>query len=243
MSARTPTVASTRIAAVIGNGAYRNANALPNPVSDARAVAGRLREIGFSVIEGYDLDRNGLERVVRDFLRQAASARIALLYYAGHGLQVDGRNYLVPVDAKLAAPSDLAFETLELDKILSSLDDETRANILILDACRDNPLSRSFAGKARSGSVGGGLAAYSTVGSGTLIAYATAPGRVALDGSGANSPFTTALIKHIGTPGLEIRQMLTRVRAEVASATRNQQIPWDNSSLLGDVFLAEPRNP
>ena len=237
------TIAGARVAAVIGNGAYQNANALPNPVNDARAVARRLRDIGFTVTEGFDLDRLGLERVVRDFLRQAASARIALLYYAGHGMQVDGKNYLVPTDAKLIAPSDLTFETLELDKIMAGLDDETRANILILDACRDNPLARSFAGKSRSSAVGAGLAAYATVGSGTLIAYATAPGRVALDGEGPNSPFTTALVKHIGTPGLEVRQMLTRVRAEVASATRNQQIPWDNSSLLGDVFLADGQKP
>ena len=161
-------------------------------------------------------------------------ARTALLFYAGHGMQVEGKNYLVPVDAKLEAPSDLNFETIELDKLLDVLNDTARANIIILDACRDNPLARSFASKlgaTRSAATGNGLAAYSSVGTGTLIAFATAPGQVALDGKGTNSPFTAALTKHMRTPGLEVRQMLTRVRAEVASVTQSRQIPWDNSSL------------
>jgi hypothetical protein len=230
-----------RVALVIGNGAYANANSLPNPPNDARAVARTLREMGFEVIEGTDLNRTGMERMIRDFLRKAPNARLTLLFYAGHGMQVDGKNYLVPTDARLAAPSDLGFETIELDKILAGLDDAARANIIILDACRDNPLARSFAsrlGATRSASVPGGLAGYATVGTGTLIAFATAPGQTALDGSNANSPFTMALIKYLRTPGMEVNQMLTRVRVEVASATGNRQIPWANSSLLGDVYLA-----
>ena len=230
-----------RVALVIGNGAYANASNLPNPPNDAHAVARTLRDMGFEVIEGTDLDRAGMERMIRDFLRKAPNARVTLLFYAGHGMQVDGRNYLVPVDAKLAAPSDLGFETIELDKILAGLDDAARANIIILDACRDNPLARSFAsrlGASRSAAVPGGLAGYSTVGTGTLIAFATAPGQTALDGRDSNSPFTAALIKHLRTPGMEVNQMLTRVRVEVAGATGNRQIPWANSSLLGDVYLA-----
>jgi Flp pilus assembly protein TadD len=229
-----------RVALVIGNGAYANANSLPNPPNDARAVAKTLREMGFEVIEGTDLDRTGMERMIRDFLRKAPNARLTLLFYAGHGMQVDGKNYLVPTDARLAAPSDLGFETIELDKILAGLDDAARANIIILDACRDNPLARSFAsrlGATRSASASGGLAGYATVGTGTLIAFATAPGQTALDGNNANSPFTTALIKYLRTPGMEVNQMLTRVRVEVAGATANRQIPWANSSLLGDVYL------
>jgi hypothetical protein len=205
-------------------------------------VARALGEIGFDVAQGTDLDRNAMERLLRDFLRKAVAARVALLFYAGHGMQVDGRNYLVPVDAKLEAASDLGFETVELDKILASLDDPSRATIVILDACRDNPLARSFSmrlGVTRSTAVGAGLAAYSTLGTGTLIAFATAPGQVALDGQAANSPFTQGLVKHLRTPGLEVRQMLTRVRADVAASTRNRQIPWDNSSLLGEVYLAD----
>jgi tetratricopeptide (TPR) repeat protein len=230
-----------RVALAIGNGAYVNASNLPNPANDAHAVAKTLRDMGFEVIEGTDLDRTGMERMIRDFLKKAPNARVTLLFYAGHGMQVDGKNYLVPVDAKLAAPSDLGFETIELDKILAGLDDAARANIIILDACRDNPLARSFAsrmGASRSAAVPGGLAGYSTVGTGTLIAFATAPGQTALDGRDSNSPFTSALIKYLRTPGMEVNQMLTRVRVEVASTTANRQIPWANSSLLGDVYLA-----
>ncbi|HML14273.1 MAG TPA: caspase family protein [Xanthobacteraceae bacterium] len=236
-----PPATGLRLALVIGNGAYVNATALTNPPNDATAVAKALREIGFEVIEGSNLDRAGMERLVREFLHKAPSARLTLLYYAGHGMQVDGKNYLVPIDAKLAAPSDLPFETLELDKVLAGLDDEARANIVVLDACRDNPLARSFAtklGATRSAAVPAGLAGYTTVGTGTLIAFATAPGQTALDGAGANSPFTTAFIKYVRTPGIEVNQMLTRVRVEVATETKNRQVPWANSSLLGEVYLA-----
>ena len=241
LAAAAPAQDPERIALVIGNGKYVNANALPNPVSDATLIAKTLREIGFDVSEGFDLDRIAMERLVQGFLRKAGKARTALLFYAGHGMQVEGKNYLIPVDAKLEAPSDLNFETIELDKLLDVLNDTARANIIILDACRDNPLARSFASKlgaTRSAATGNGLAAYSSVGTGTLIAFATAPGQVALDGRGTNSPFTAALTKHMRTPGLEVRQMLTRVRAEVATLTQSRQIPWDNSSLLGEVYLA-----
>jgi formylglycine-generating enzyme required for sulfatase activity len=233
--------AEKRVALVIGNGQYQHANALPNPPNDARAVAKALGEIGFEVVEGIDLDHAGMQGRLRDFLDKVTSAKVALLFYAGHGLQVDGRNYLVPVDARLQSASDLNFGTVDLDRILASLDDPKRANIVILDACRDNPLARSFAAKTRSGAVGAGLAAYTALGTGTLIAFATAPGKVAADGDGTNSPFTEHLVKHLRTPGLEVRQMLTRVRNDVAAATGERQIPWDNSSLRGDVYLAGRR--
>lgn len=233
--------APDRVALVIGNGAYVAATPLPNPPNDARVIATALKEIGFDVDSGQDLNRSAMEKSLRDFLRKARSAKVALLFYAGHGMQVDGRNYLVPVDAKLTDASDLNFETIKLDELMDSLNDSTRSNIVILDACRDNPLARSFAarlGATRSGAVGAGLAAYSSLSSGTLIAFATAPGQTALDGKGSNSPFTQALAKHIRQPGLEIRQMLTRVRADVAEQTGRRQVPWDNSSLFGEVFLA-----
>lgn len=232
-----PAAAQDRVALVIGNGNYAHAGALPNPANDARAVAASLRELGFEVLQGSDLDRSGMERLIRDFLRKISKAKVALLFYAGHGMQIDGRNYLVPVDAKLETATDLNFETIELDRLLDSLSDPGRATIVMLDACRDNPLSRSFASKSRSAAVGSGLAAYANPGTGTLIAFATAPGKVALDGQSSNSPFTEGLVKHLRTPGLEVRQLLTRVRKDVSDATRGQQIPWDNSSLLGDVYL------
>jgi uncharacterized caspase-like protein len=228
------------VALVIGNGAYVNANQLPNPPNDAHAIAGALRDIGFDVIEGINLNHATMETQFHDFLHKASNASIVLLFYAGHGMQVDGKNYLIPVDAKLAEASDLPFETIEIDKLLDSLGDPGHTNIILLDACRDNPLARSFASHlpaSRSAAVPGGLAAYSAVGTGTLIAYATAPGQTALDGQGADSPFTTSLLHNIKVPGLEIRQVLTRVRAEVAKVTGNKQIPWDNSSLMGDVVL------
>jgi Caspase domain len=233
--------AQDRVALVVGNSKYISANIVPNAVNDARVMAQALREIGFVVTDGFDLNRDSMERQIREFLRKSESAHLALFFYAGHGLQVDGRNYLLPVNTMLEAASDLGFETIGLDNILESLDGTARTNIIILDACRNNPFAQSFAarfGAARSVTVLSGLAGYSNLGTGTLIAFSTAPGAVALDGNGSNSPFTQALARHVRTPGLEVRQMLTRVRADVAAETRGRQIPWDNSSLLGEVFLA-----
>jgi uncharacterized caspase-like protein len=235
-----------RVALVIGNGAYTSAGALPNPAKDATAIARNLKSMGFEVSEGIDLNRADMTRVIGAFLRKATNARIAVLFYAGHGVQIDGKNYLLPVDARIENGSDLAVDMTDLDTILSGLDDQVRTNIVILDACRDNPTAKNVtqvAGISRSVAVRSGLAAPSglgkggTVGAGTLLAFATAPGQVALDGEGDNSPFSAALSRHMGTPGLEVQQMLTRVRAEVVAATRNKQVPWSNSSLLGEVFL------
>jgi tetratricopeptide (TPR) repeat protein len=235
-----------RVALVIGNGAYANVRALPNPPNDARSVATSLRDIGFAVSEGIDLDRAAMQKMTRDFLREAARAQVAVVYYAGHGVQIDGRNYLIPVDVRLAGGGNLTDGMVDMDTILAALDDQVRTNILIFDACRNNPVARQVASAApgRAIEAGSGLAAPSalgtgaTLGAGTLIAFATAPGQVALDGEGANSPFSAALSRHIGTPGLEVQQMLTRVRAEVVAKTSGKQVPWSNSSLLGEVYLA-----
>jgi uncharacterized caspase-like protein len=236
--AATPADAQDRIALVIGNANYVHAGALANPVNDARAVAAALADVGFDVTQGFDLGRGEMEDRIRAFLNRSTSAKVAFLFYAGHGLQIDGRNYLVPVDAKLETLNDVTFGTVELDRILSGLNDPARANIVVLDACRDNPLARVFATRTRSVSVGSGLAPYTTVGTGTLIAFSTAPGKVAADGPKGNSPFSAALARHLRTPGLEVRQVFTRVRNEVAQQTGEQQVPWDNSSLRGDVYLA-----
>ena len=236
-----------RVALVIGNGAYAHVRPLPNPSNDARAMAKSLRDIGFVVTEGTDLDRTAMQATIRDFLRDAARSQVAVVYYAGHGVQVDGRNYLVPIDIEFRAGSGMTDAMMDMDTIMAGLDDQVRTNILILDACRNNPMAPKLAsaGPARDIEAGSGLAAPatlgagSTLGAGTLIAFATAPGQVALDGEGANSPFSAALTRHIGTPGLEVQQMLTRVRAEVVAATKGKQVPWSNSSLLGEVYLAE----
>lgn len=242
-----PGTRGTRMALVIGNGAYAHVKALPNPPNDARALAKSLRDIGFTVAEGVDLDRAAMQKMTRDFLRDAARAQVALVYYAGHGVQVDGRNYLIPVDVELKAGSGTTEAMIDMDTIMAGLDDQVRTNILIFDACRNNPMAQQVASAGTHRAIEGasGLAAPTslgtgaTLGAGTLIAFATAPGQVALDGEGANSPFSAALSRHIGTPGLEVQQMLTRVRAEVVSSTKNKQVPWSNSSLLGEVYLAE----
>jgi uncharacterized caspase-like protein len=235
-----------RVALVIGNGAYAHVTPLVNPPNDARAIARSLRAIGFEVAEGIDLDRAAMRKITGDFLRDAARAQTALLYYAGHGVQIDGRNYLVPVDVQLQQGGNLTEAMTDMDTILAGLDDQVRTNILILDACRNNPMAQQTAATEPSRAMGGGsglaaptsLGSGATRGAGTLIAFATAPGQVALDGEGANSPFSAALSRHIGTTGIEVQQMLTRVRAEVVATTRNKQVPWSNSSLLGEVFLA-----
>jgi hypothetical protein len=232
--------AQDKVALVIGNSKYVNVDPLPNPANDARVIAKALRDIGFDVTDGFDLARDGMEQQIREFLRKAENAAVRLFYYAGHGLQVDDRNYLVPVNTRLERASDLSFETIGLDSVLENLDAASRTNIIILDACRNNPFTKAFSsrnGAGRAFAVQRGLAP-SNPGGGTLIAFSTKPGAVALDGNGANSPFTEALARHLRTPGLEVRQMFTRVRADVIAATRGEQYPWDNSGLLSDVYLA-----
>jgi tetratricopeptide (TPR) repeat protein len=228
-----------RVALVIGNSKYRYANPLPNPANDAADISQILRKLGFDVIEGLNLDRRGMEDKIRAFGRKLeAGADLAVLFYAGHGMQVGGRNYLIPVDAKLERSGDLTLDTIELGQILAQMEAEKRVNLVFLDACRDNPLARSFARSlgTRSASVGAGLAPVQGA-IGTMIAYATQPDNVALDGDGRNSPFTTALLKYIATPKLEIGTIMKRVRADVIATTREKQVPWDHSSLVGDVIL------
>ena len=242
-----PASLSRRIALVIGNAAYAHAPRLDNPANDARVIAQSLRGMGFEVSDGIDLDRTAMTRLIADFLRAAATADTAVLFYAGHGVQIDGQNYLLPVDVKFNGVNDLTSEMTNVGTILAGLDDGIRANIVILDACRNNPFARKVVESrdaGRSVSAPSGLASPSslgkgaTSGAGTLLAFSTAPDQVALDGEGANSPFSLALAHHIGTPGLEVQQMLTRVRAEVVAATHSKQVPWSNSSLLGELYLA-----
>ena len=183
----------------------------------------------------------------KDYTRAIADFDAAVVYYAGHGVQIDGRNYLIPIDVELKAGANVTEAMIDMDAIMSGLDDQVRTNILIFDACRNNPMAPQVASAGANRGIEGtsglaaptSLGAGATLGAGTLIAFATAPGQVALDGEGADSPFSTALSRHIGTPGLEVQQMLTRVHAEVVSSTKNKQVPWSNSSLLGEVYLAE----
>ncbi len=228
---------SDRIALVIGNGAYRNIARLANPAADARAVAASLRTLGFDVVDGFDLDRRGMDEKIVAFLRGVPSAKVALVFYAGHGVQIDGRNYLVPVDVNKIARATLSFELVDMDRVLSGLDDESRANIVLLDACRDDPLTSRSTSDRGLAADRGGLAGYSNVASGMLIGFATSPGKTANDGEGGHSPFTTALLKHMQAP-VEVNEMLRQVRVDVFNDTKKQQLPWANSSLLGQVFLS-----
>jgi uncharacterized caspase-like protein len=227
-----------RVALVIGNGDYRHATPLRNPANDARKMAETLRAAGFEVLFGLDLDRRGMEVLLRDFGRRLEGGRLGAFFYAGHGLQVAGENHLLPVDAALESERDLAFETVPLQQVLRVMESAAPTNLVFLDACRDNPLARSLARSlgTRSAGVGIGLAQVQS-GLGTLVAYATQPGNVALDGQGANSPFTAALAQHLRTPGLDIAIAMRRVREAVVAATAGRQVPWDHSSLTGEVVL------
>lgn len=235
-----------QVALVVGNGAYVNTPGLPNAPRDAKAMAGALRGLGFEVLEATDLDQRAMLRELANFADLLDRAEIGLFFYAGHALQVAGENYLVPVDAKLQREAQLLFQTVPARTVLHMMEAAVPLRLVLLDACRDNPLAGSLArsmGATRSTAVGRGLARLES-GVGTLIAYATAPGEVAEEGTGGHSPFTAALLEHIGTPGLEVRQVLSRVRSSVLKTTDNRQVPWDSSSLTADFyFKAAPDAP
>ena len=231
--------AEKRVALVIGNSAYKFANPLPNPANDSTDVAKSLRDVGFTVVEGHDLDWRGMVAKAREFSAQLDGAALALVFYAGHGVQVDGHNYLVPVDAKLERAGDLDLDAVDLQTLLRPMEAEKRVNLIFLDACRDNPFTRSLSrslGSTRSASVARGLAQVNSA-AGTMIAFSTQPDNVAQDGEGRNSPFTAALLKYVKRPGLEVEQMMKLVRVDVMAATKEKQVPWGHSSLVGEVFL------
>lgn len=235
-----PAAAQKRVALVIGNSAYTHSTPLTNPANDAADMAEILKTAGFTTILGLDVDKRGFDMKVREFARALEQADDGVLFYAGHGLQVGGQNFLIPVDAKLESERDLDFETVRLDFILRQMElgRESKTNIVFLDACRDNPLSRNLARSmgTRSAAVGQGLAQVQT-GVGTFISYSTQPGNVALDGSGRNSPFTTALVKRVKEPGRSLNAVMIDVRKDVLSATAGKQVPWDHSALTGDFYF------
>jgi uncharacterized caspase-like protein len=233
--------AEKRVALVIGNAAYVAANPLTNPANDAGDMAAALTKLGFDVVLGLDLDKAGFDAKVREFARALDGAATGLLFYAGHGLQVAGQNYLVPIDAKLEGERDLDFEAVRLDFILKQMElgRQDKTNIVFLDACRDNPLARNLARSmgTRSASIGQGLAQVQT-GVGTFISYSTQPGNVAADGKGRNSPFTSALARHMLTEGRNLTAIMIDVRKDVIAATGGQQVPWDHSALTADFYFA-----
>jgi hypothetical protein len=239
-----PTSAETRIALVIGNGAYQNVSRLPNPANDAKAVAAALRRSGFDTIIATDLDKQGMEDATIRFARAARDADIALFYYSGHALQFNGVNYLAPTDAKLADESDLRRMT-RVDEIVSDLQQAKSLRILVLDSCRDNPLAeqlRRSIGTTRSLPIGRGLAKIDTP-QGMIMAYATQAGRTAEDGDGNNSPYTSAFLKRIEEQN-EIGTIFREVSEDVYEATKHAQLPELSLSIIGRFYLrgmkAEP---
>ena len=228
-----------RVALVIGNSAYQFTPNLPNPINDAEAMASALQRLGFEVAKGIDLDRGETELIIRDFAKKLPGADVALFFYAGHGMQVARQNYLIPVDAQLADETDLHFEATDLNLVLNLMEREPRVNLVFLDACRDNPLSQKLArsmGSTRSTAVGRGLALVDAP-DGSFIAFATQPDNVALDGEGGHSPFTSALLNHIETPGLSLSDMMIRVRNDVKATTNGQQVPKEESSLTSSFYF------
>ena len=242
--AAVPGWAAERVALVIGNAAYeQEAAALKNPVNDATAMAAALGRLGFEVIAGTDLDEDAFYDKITEFEEAARSADIALFFYAGHGLQVEGRNYLAPVDLRLRTKQDLRRHAIELGAALEVMRSET--NVVILDACRDNPLAAELAhsqGISRTVAARRGLARVEAA-RGTLIAYATEPGRVAADGVGEHSPYTAALLEHLETPGLSVTDLFTLVTASVLASTGGGQNPWTHTSLFKVVRLASAQRP
>ncbi|WP_420335177.1 caspase family protein [Roseibium sp.] len=237
--------AEKRVALVVGNGAYTWAGALENPVNDARKLGEALRNLDFEVHLEENLQRSGFQEAIRTFSSSLEGADVALFFYAGHGIQVAGENYLVPADANLQEESDINVELIAVKSLLKQMEGSAKTRIILLDACRNNPFTAGLARSmgTRSVEVGQGLARVDS-GPGTLIAYATEPGNVALDGTDGNSPFTKALLNHISTPNLDVARMLRRVRTDVIETTEGAQIPWENSSLVVDfTFRPADRGP
>jgi peptide/nickel transport system substrate-binding protein len=233
-----PANADRRVALVVGNAGYIHTPGLENPINDARDVASALGELGFQVILGTNLDKRGFEQKIREFAKTLAGADVGLFFYSGHGLQVNGQNYLVAIDAKLEAERDLDFEATQVDFVLRNMEREVKTNIVFLDACRNNPLARNLARSmgTRAAAIDRGFAPLAS-GLGTFVAFATQPGAVAADGSGRNSPFTAALTKYVRTPGLSLTDLMVEVRREVVVASNGAQVPWDHSALQGRFFF------
>ncbi|MBY2937934.1 caspase domain-containing protein [Rhizobium leguminosarum] len=234
-----------RVALVIGNGKYLNATGLGNPANDALAIAAALKELAFDVIEGVDLSVLDMEDRIAEFASRIEGADTALFFFAGHGLQVDGENYLVPTDAVLANQGQLKRQTIVLQDQLNMMSGNASVSIVILDCCRDNPFVRSLArqrpGLTR-GIVSRGLAEVGTD-DGSFVAFATGPGSVAKDGSGLHSPFTEALLANIGNPGQSLADIMTDVTNAVTEATGETQVPWYHSSLRRRFYFKPPLSP
>lgn len=235
-----PAGAAERVALVLGNGDYRHVGRLANPVNDANLLGETLRRLGFQVTVRTDLDQAAMKEAISAFADAVAAGgdgTLALFYYAGHGVQVAGANYLIPVDADIRTDRDVLLKAVAANDLLRTLElAAASTNVIILDACRDNPFATS------SRSMGRGLARVEAP-TGSLIAYATAPGQTAADGAAANSPYSAALAKALTVPGLTLEQVFKAVRVDVLAETAGRQTPWEESSLTRDVRLIEEAAP
>ena len=228
-----PPSLEVRAALVIGNADYKN-GALRNPVNDARAVAAGLEKVGFKVLLRENVNREGMHQSIAEFGKLLKAGGVGLFYYAGHGMQVKGRNFLIPVDADIQSEDDVEFRGMDANMVLSRMDAaHDRVNLLVLDACRNNPFGRN----TRSASIG---LAQMEAPKGTLIAFSTAPGSLAKDGSGANSIYTRYLVEKLALPAVPVEQVFKEVRIAVTHDTQDKQIPWESSSLMGDFYFVPP---
>ncbi|WP_049813008.1 caspase family protein, partial [Bradyrhizobium japonicum] len=230
-----PAWAGIRVALVIGNSAYKNAAPLSNPVNDAAIVEATLKNAGFDVVQTRrDLQAIEMRRTLRDFADQARDADVAVIYYAGHGMEIEGTNYLIPVDATLERDTDVYDEAFSLDRVMLAIEPARQLRLVILDACRNNPFSEKMKRTVGSRSISRGLARIEPATANTLVAFAAKAGSTASDGNSKNSPYASALVKYIGTPGLDLRRVFGFVRDDVMKATGNRQEPYVYGTLGGD---------
>ena len=242
----TPSVdTDRRVALVIGNSSYTNVSPLPNPANDAADVSAALERLGFEVTRASDVNREGLMRTLRTFSRESAGASVAVVFYAGHGVELDGTNYQVPVDAYLEWDADVQFEAIPLDFVLSATEGVGRLRVVILDACRNNPFAIQARNPTRGVRVGRGLAEIEEMPAGRniIVAYATAAGAVADDGDARNSPFTKALLEHLEEPDIEVHMMFRRVTDTVLRDTSQEQQPYLYASLSADPYYLKASPP
>ena len=222
-----------KLALIVGNSTYENGALLANPLNDVMAMDAVLQQLGFVTMRYENVGLNELKKAIDQFGKQLQQYDVGLFYYAGHGLQHKGMNYLVPVDADLHMPQLVEFDCVPVDRVLAFMEhSNTSVNLIILDACRNNPFERSWYRTTE----GNGLA-FMNAPSGSLIAYATAPGSVASDGVGKNGLYTSMLLKHMVIPNLTVEQVFKRVRAEIEEVSRKKQIPWESTSLKGDFYF------
>jgi hypothetical protein len=245
--AATEAVAERRVALVVGNSQYAYTSALPNPRNDAEDIARTLKQVGFEVRAGYDLDQVKFARIIDEFARSLEGADVGLFFYAGHGLQINGKNYLVSTGARLESMFLVPSETIELDAVIRLMESRTRTNLIFLDACRNNPLAdnlkRNLAAADRAFSVGRGLAPMAPDSRDTLVAFSAAPGEVAADGNGRNSPFAASLQRHMLERGLEVSVMLKDVTADVRRETNNAQRPQQLSDMSKKFYFVNAESP